>query len=149
MEFRGSSLKELIHKPEDVAKRGNVKGHLPFEPFFGFCRAPKQVTKNISFNLNRKTADLQYLIYTTKSIDRVYLCIPTDLSDTATQGVFNDSLKSSFNFSFDSRYPDRKVIDDNIEIQLHIGSASNIISPKSLKSCPPSSSYIRTSEENY
>ena len=70
MEIGGSPLNgKLIDKHEDVSNRGIVKGHLPLEHFFRFCRTLIKVTRKLGFHVNLKTADLQDLIYTTKSVD--------------------------------------------------------------------------------
>ena len=44
--------------------------------------------------------------------------------------MFIDSIKDSFTLSFDSWTSDRKVVDTQLEYQIDIGRAQNIIIPK-------------------
>ena len=44
------------HKEDN---RGKIKGQLPLEHIFGFCKSFKKVTKNLGFHLKMKTIDLQ------------------------------------------------------------------------------------------
>ena len=54
--------KMLITTHGEDANRGKIKGQLPVEHIFGFC---KKVTKNLGFRITFKTANLQDIIYTT------------------------------------------------------------------------------------
>ena len=57
--MNNNSLKEkLINNHGPVANRGKMKGHLPLEHIFGFCKMFKKVTKNLGFHLISKTNDL-------------------------------------------------------------------------------------------
>ena len=53
--------------------------------------------------------------------------------DASTQIMFNDSIRISFTFSFDSWSTDRKTVDTRLENQIKIGNAQNIDSPKYLR----------------
>ena len=44
--------------------KGKIKGQLPLEHIFGFCKTLKKVTKNLGFQITFKTANLQDVIYT-------------------------------------------------------------------------------------
>ena len=54
----------LINSHSDAVNRGKIKGHLPIEHFFGFCKTFKKITKNLGFHFTFKTADLQNIIFT-------------------------------------------------------------------------------------
>ena len=53
-EIENTSLKHLL-----------IKGQLPLEYFFGFCRTFKKINKHLGFQLTFKTADLQDTFYKT------------------------------------------------------------------------------------
>ena len=55
----------LIHNYTVEANKGKIKGQLPFEQLFGFCKTFKKTTKNIGFHLTFKMNDLQNIIFTT------------------------------------------------------------------------------------
>ena len=38
--------------------KGKIKGQLPLEHIFGFCKTFKKVTKNLGFHITFRTADL-------------------------------------------------------------------------------------------
>ena len=96
------------------------------------------MTKGLGFHISFKTADLQDLIFTTIAtninieINSLYLFVPTFIPSAETQVMFNDSIKNSFNISFDSWTTDRKIVNTDLEYQLDIGSSANINSPKYL-----------------
>ena len=52
-----------------AANKGKIKGYLPLEQTFGFCKTFKKITKQLGFQLTLKTADLQDIIYTTLGDD--------------------------------------------------------------------------------
>ena len=57
-------IKMLIQNHE-AANRGIIKGHLPLQHLFGFCKSFTKVTKNLGFRITFKTANLQDIFYTT------------------------------------------------------------------------------------
>ena len=64
--IRSTSLNKLrITNHEEDANRGKIKGQLPLDHMFGFCKTFKKVTKNLGFRITFKIANLQYIIYTT------------------------------------------------------------------------------------
>ena len=65
-EINNTFLKHLLVSNYNVAgDKGKIKGHLPLEHLFGFCRTFKRITKQIRFHLTFKTPDLQEFIFTT------------------------------------------------------------------------------------
>ena len=61
--IRSTSLnKMLITNHEENANGGKLKGQLPLEHIFGFCKTFKKVTKNLGFRITFKTANLQDVI---------------------------------------------------------------------------------------
>ena len=67
------------------------------------------------------------------TINSLYLFVPTYIPSPETQLMFNDSIKNSFNLSFDSWTTDRKIVNTGLRISIgyRIFSA-NINSPKYL-----------------
>ena len=57
--------KMLIDDHTVVTKKGKIKGHLPLEHLFGFCKTFKKITKNLGFHLTFRTNDLKNIIFTT------------------------------------------------------------------------------------
>ena len=63
-------LKHLIINNHAVeTNKGKIKGQLPLEHIFGFCRTFKKITKNLGFYLNFKKNDLQDNKFTTIAND--------------------------------------------------------------------------------
>ena len=138
-QINNTSLKNrLINNHTVAANKGKITDQLPLEHIFGFCKTFKKVTKGLGFHISFKTADLQDLIFTTIAtninieINSLYLFVPTFIPSAETQVMFNDSIKNSFNISFDSWTTDRKIVNTDLEYQLDIGSSANINSPKYL-----------------
>ena len=98
-------------------------------------RLLKKVTKQLGFHLTFKTADLRDDIYTTSAKDFtvtliiLFLFVPLLLPDSKTQVVFNNAIKNSFNFSFDSWFKVRKPVDTGSEFQGDIGSVQIVNNP--------------------
>ena len=68
--IKGSCFNQtVIDNLEEVSDREKIKGPLPLQQFFGFCKTLKKITKISCFHLNLKTADLQDLIYPTVGVD--------------------------------------------------------------------------------
>ena len=138
-EIENTSLHHhFIINPDLPANKGRIKGALPPEFFFGFCKTFKKITKQLGFHLTLKTADHQDIIYTTLcdniilNFDKFFLFVPIFIPDAQTQIVFNDSNKDSFTLSFDFWSTDRKTVDAKLEYQVDIGPAQNIKIPKYL-----------------
>ena len=128
----------LINNHDEAAIKGNIKGHLALEHIFGFCRTFKKITKNLGFHLKFKMNDLQDIIFTTiaddvnVTINSLYLFVPKLIQSTTTQVMFNESIMNNCTITFDSWYTERKISNDGRELQVDIGSAEHINSPKYL-----------------
>ena len=118
--------------------KGKIRGVLPLEQIFGFCKTFKKITKHLGFNITLKTADLQDIIYTTLgdnikvNFNKLFLFVPIFIPDAQTQAMFNDSIKDSLTLSYDHWTSDRRTVDTQLEYQVFIGNAQNINSPKYL-----------------
>ena len=130
--------KILINNHPQEANKGKIKVQLALEHLFGFCKTFKKITKNLGFHLVFKMNDLQDIIFTTiaddinVTINSLYLYVPQLIPSTSTQVMFNESFMSNYTITFDSWYTERKISNDGRELQVDIGSAQNIISPKYL-----------------
>ena len=136
--IRSTSLnKMLITNHEENSNRGKIKGQLPLEHMFGFCKTFKKVTKNLGFRITFKTANLQDIIYTTiaagtqinVTINSLYLYVPFLIPTTETQLMFNESIQNNYRIFFDEWYTERRIVADQI-FQVDIGSAQSVNSPK-------------------
>ena len=82
--------------------------------------------------------DLQDIIFTTiaddinVTINSLYLYVPQLIPSTTTQVMFNESIMNNYTITFDSWYTERKISNDGRELQVDIGSAQHINSPKYL-----------------
>ena len=54
----------MLINNHQAASKGKLKGKLPLEQIFGFCKTFEKITKNLG-NLAFKTANLQDVIHTT------------------------------------------------------------------------------------
>ena len=82
--------------------------------------------------------DLQDIIFTTLAddinvtINSLYLYVPQLFPSTTIQVMFNESIMNNYTITFDLWYTERKISNDRRELQLDIGSAQHINSPKNL-----------------
>ena len=82
--------------------------------------------------------DLQDIIFTTLAnditvtINSLSLYVPQLIPSTNTQVMFNEAIMNNYTISFDSWYTERKISIDGRELQVDIGSAQHINSPKYL-----------------
>ena len=143
--IQNTSLKEMFTDNHNIVgqevNRGKIKGQLPLEHIFGFCRMFKKITKNLGFHLTFRTANLQDIIYTIltdKEADQVkvtinsfYLFVPFLIPSTETQLMFKDSIQNSYRIFFDEWYTERRIVTDQT-FQVDIGSAQSVNSPKYL-----------------
>ena len=119
------------------ANKGKIKGYLYLEDIFGFCKTFRKVTKNLGFHLTFKTANLQYIIYTSMAddinvtINNLYLYLPNLIPSVETEILFNEATQNNYKISFDEWYTERRIITDFL-VQHDIGSAQNVIQPKYL-----------------
>ena len=128
----------LINNHAVEANKGKIKGHLALELIFGFCKTFKKITKNLGFHLIFKMNDLQDILFTTiaddinVTINSLYFYVPQLIPSTSTQVLFNESIMNNYTITFDSWYTERKISNDGTELQVDIGSAQHINSPKYL-----------------
>ena len=82
--------------------------------------------------------DLQDIVFTTLAnditvtINSLYLFVPQLIPNTQTQVMFNEAIMNNCPITFDSWYTERKISNDGRELQVDIGSAQGINSPKYL-----------------
>ena len=107
-EIENTSLHHHLINNHDVASnKGKIKGKLPLEHIFGFCRTFGKLSKQIEFHLTFKTSDLGDIIYTTLgddfkgNFDKLFLYVPLFIPDAQTQIKFMDCIKNSFILSID------------------------------------------------
>ena len=130
----------LINNHHEEVNKSKIKGQLALEHIFGFCKTFKKITKNLGFHLTFKMNDLQDIIFTTiaddinVTINSLYLYVPNLIPSTSTQVMFNESIMNNYTITFDSWYTERKISNDGRELQVDIGSAQHINSPKYLMS---------------
>ena len=128
----------LINNHAVEANKGKIKGHLALEHIFGFCKTFKKKTKNLGFHLKFKMNDLQDIVFTTLAnditvtINSLYLFVPQLIPSTTTQVMFNEAIMNNYTITFDSWYTMRKISNVGRELQVDIGSAQEINSPKYL-----------------
>ena len=135
--IRRTSLNKMLITNHEDANRGKIKGQLPLEHIFGFCKTFKKVTKSLGFRITFKTANLQDIIYTTiaaatpivVTINSLYLFVPCLIPTTETQLMFNESIQNNYQIFFDEWYTERRIVADQI-FQVDIGSAQSVNSPK-------------------
>ena len=128
----------LINNHAVEVNKGKIKGHLALEHIFGFCKTFEKITKNLGFHLKFKMNDLQDIIFTTLANDinvtnnSLYLFVPILIPNSQTQVMFNEAIMNNYTITFDSWYTKRKISSDGRELQVDIGSAQKINSPKYL-----------------
>ena len=132
-------LKQIsINNHAVEANKGRIKVQLALKHIFGFCKSFKKITKNLGFHLIFKMTDLQDILITTiaddinVTINSLYLFVPQLVPNTQTQLMFNEATMNNYTNTFDSRYTERTISNDGRELQVDIGSAQNINSPKYL-----------------
>ena len=131
-------LQRILINNHTDANKGNHKGRLELEHIFGFCKTFKKITKNLGFHITFETANLQDIVLTTiatdinVTINNLYLYVPILIPNTQTQVMFNESIMNNYTNTFDSLYTERKISNDGRELQVDIGSAQKINSPKYL-----------------
>ena len=137
-DFNSTPSKQmLIDIHTEAANKGKNKGHLPLKHILGFCKTFKKITKNLGFHLTLKK-DLQNIIFRTiatdinVTINSLYLFVPVIILNTDTQIMFNECIKNNYTTTYDSWYTERKLSTDGNELQVDIGSAQHVNSPKYL-----------------
>ena len=140
-DFNSTSLKKMLIDNHDIVgqevNKGKIRGHLPLELIFGFCKTFEKVTKILGFHVTFRTADLQDIIFTSigdninVTLHSLYLFVPTLIPNTETQLKFNESLQNNYRIFFDDWFTERRVVSDTIT-QIDISSAQQVNSPKYL-----------------
>ena len=134
-----TSLKHFIIDNHTVAaNRGKITDQLPLEHIFGSCKTFRKIIKNLGFHLTFRVFVLQRIISTTLANDiyviliSFYLIVPILIPITQTQVMFNESIQNNYTNTYDSWYTERKLSTNGNEIQVDIGCAQHVISPKNL-----------------
>ena len=133
-----TSLKQMLIDNHTEANREKIKGQLPLEHIIGMCKTCKKITKNLGFHLTFRTNDSQDIIFTTLGDDKnvtinsLYLFVRVLIPNTETQVMFNESIKNIYTIRYDSWYTERRLSTDGNELQVDVGSAQHINSPKHL-----------------
>ena len=126
----------LINNHAVEVYKGKNKGQLPLEHIFGFCITFKKITKNLGFHITFKINALQVIIFTTMATDinvtnnSLYLYVPMLIPNSQTQVMFDESIINNYTITFNFWYSERKILSDGRELQVDIGSAQHINSPK-------------------
>ena len=136
-----SSWKQIVINNSTDPNRWLIRGHVPLEYIFWFCKSFKKRTKELGFELELRTSNRkQDNLYTTLAdnngnvtTNSIKLYSPTLISSPETQGFFNEALTNIFTLSYQPWTADRKPIDTAREFQTDISSASNKKSPTYLK----------------
>ena len=152
---RSTSLHEMLISNHIEANRGRIKGQLPLEDIFDFCKTFKKITKNSGFHITLKTNDLQNIIFTTiadatqinVTINSLYLFVPIITPNSETQLMFNESNKNNYTLTFDSWYTERKIVTDCGEFQVDIASSQSTNSPKYLIAAHQTEARVGTSNK--
>ena len=128
----------LINNHAVEVNKGKIKGHLALEHIIEYCKTFKKITKNLGFQLKFKMDDLRDIKFTTiandikVTINSLYLYVPILIPNTQTQVMFKEAIMNNYTITFDSWYTERKISNDGRELQVAIGSAQKIKSPKYL-----------------
>ena len=138
-EFISTPFKRILNENyTEPAKKGKIKGQLPLEHVYGFCKTFKKIAKNLEFHLTLETNDPQNIIFTTIAADVIVtfnslkLFVPILIPDTETQVMFNESNKNNYTITYVSWYTERKLSTNGFELQVINGSAQHSNSPKYL-----------------
>ena len=135
------------------ANKGKTKGYLFLEDIFGFCTSFRKVTKNLGFHLMFKTNDSQDIFYTAiadeinVTIIYLYLFVPNLIPSVETQLMFNEATQNNYKIAYDEYYTERRIISDMI-VQIDIGSAQQVNSPKYLISAHQMRNTIKALQKN-
>ena len=131
------SLEQVLINSHNPDNRGIIRGHLPLEYVFGFCKSFMEKPKCLGFEMDLRTSNRkQSILYTTSgdndvnfTINSISLFIPQIISSPDTQVHFNEANSKSLTLSNESWSTDRKPVDTAKEFQVDIDSASDIYSP--------------------
>ena len=127
-------LKQVLINNHTEDNRGIIRGHLPLEYIFGFCKSFLKITKGLGFQLDLRTSNRKRdILYTTLgdndanvTVIIISLFVPQIIPSPATQVYFKEAIFKSFTLPYKSWTTDGKPVDTAEEFQLDISSASNI-----------------------
>ena len=105
-----SSIKQTPINNHTAYNRCIVRGHLPLEYIFGFCKSFEKITKGLGFELDLRTSNRKRVIlYTTLAddydnvtINYTSLSIPKIIPSPETQVHFDEAISKTFTLSFES-----------------------------------------------
>ena len=112
----------LINSHDEPIIGEKIRGQLPLEHIFGFCKTFKNITKKLGLHSTFRTADLQNIKFTSiandinVTINSLYLYVPVLISNTDTQLMFNESIRNNYTITYGSWYTERKVSTDGNEL---------------------------------
>ena len=136
-EINNTSLRQILIDNHTEANRGLIRGHLPLEYIFGFCRSFKKISKGLGFALDLRASNRKQDILYSKlgdndvnvTINSINLFTPQIIPSPETQVYFDEAISKTFTLSYESWTTDRKPVDIAREFQIDISSASNINNP--------------------
>ena len=102
-----SSLKQILINSHTEHNRGLIRGHLPLEHIFGFCRSYEKINERLRFELKLQNITRKQDVLSTKLGDKtvdvtnncVHLYIPTIMPCPETRRIFNRVFTKSFTLS--------------------------------------------------
>ena len=152
--INNTTLKQMLIDNHTLpVNRGKLKGQLPLEHIFGFCKTLEKITKSLGFHVTLKTNDLQNVIFTTVAddinvtINSLYLFVPIITPNTDEQVIFNESIKNKDTLKYDSWHTERKIVTDGNEFQVEKSSSQNTNSPKYLIAAHQTEARIATTNK--
>ena len=127
-EINITSLRQILINNHTEASRGLIRGQLPLEYIFGFCRSFKEITKGLGFELDLRTSNRKCeILYSTLgdhavnvTINSISLFIPQIIPSPETRVNFNEAFSKTFTLSYESWTTDRKPVDTAREFQLDL-----------------------------
>ena len=115
-----------------------LKDNYHLNIFLDSVELSKKIHKQLGFHLNFTTADLQDIVQKTLgddikvNFDISFLYVPVLIPNAGRQIMLVDSIKNSLTLSLDSWSTGGKTDGTHLQLQVDIGSAQKIISPKYL-----------------
>ena len=100
-----------------------------------------------------KTNELQVIVYTAivdgvnVTTNKLYLFVPNLIPSVETQLMFNEATQNRYKMAYDEYCTERRILSDMI-VQIDIGSAQQVNSPKFLISAHQMRDRIETSNKN-
>ena len=103
-EIINSSLKHILIDRHIEGNRGLIRGHLPLEYIFGFCKSFKKIAKGLGLELDLRTSNRKRDLLNTNlddehvnvTIKSISLFTPQINPSPETQVNFNQAISESF-----------------------------------------------------